>query len=121
MIVLGTKCYKNNFDSKLYEKMADFCNSSISYQIEDKDEFYEIVERVIEEPSKKELLEREKSELETWLRKHANIKDMMYDEQVSCLFETDREDIVQTIQDLSRGNAKTEFVKDVLVEKEIIC
>ena len=45
----------------------------------------------------------------------------MYDEQVSCLFETDREDIVQTIQDLSRGNAKTEFVKDVLVEKEIIC
>ena len=59
--------------------------------------------------------------VETWLRKHANIKDMMYDEQVSCLFETDREDIVQTIQDLSRGNAKTEFVKDVLVEKEIIC
>ena len=59
--------------------------------------------------------------VETWLRKHANIKDMMYDEQVSCLFETDREDIVQTIQDLSRGNAKTDFVKDVLVEKEIIC
>lgn len=94
MIVLGTKCYKNNFNSKLYEKMADFCNSSILYQIEDKDEYYEIVERVIEEPSKKELLEREKSELETWLRNHdyigvkiatgrASISD--YQEEISLM------------------------------------
>ena len=70
MIGLGAKCYKNNFDSRLYVKMADFCNSTMSYQIEDKGEYYEIVERVIEEPSKKELLEREKSELETWLKNH---------------------------------------------------
>ena len=70
MIGLGTKCYKDNFDSKLYARMADFCNSTMSYQIEDKGEYYEIVERVIEEPSKKELLEREKAELETWLKDH---------------------------------------------------
>ena len=45
----------------------------------------------------------------------------MYDEQVSCLFETDRDDIEQTIRDLSRGAAQAVFVKDVIVEKEIIC
>ena len=70
MIGLGTKCYKDNFDSKLYARMADFCNSTMSYQIEDKGEYYEIVERVTEEPSKKALLEREKAELEAWLSAH---------------------------------------------------
>ena len=70
MIGLGTKCYKDNFDSKLYARMADFCNSTMSYQIEDKGEYYEIVERVTEEPSEKELLEREKAELEAWLKAH---------------------------------------------------
>lgn len=70
MIGLGTKCYKNNLDSRLYTRMADFCNSTMSYQIEDKGEYYEIVERVIEEPSEKELLEREKAELEAWLSAH---------------------------------------------------
>ena len=70
MIGLGTKCYKDNFDSKLYAKMADFCNSIMSYNIEDKGEYYEIVERVTEEPSEKELLEREKAELEAWLSAH---------------------------------------------------
>ena len=70
MIGLGTKCYKDNFDSKLYVRMADFCNSTMSYQIEDKGEYYEIVERVAENPSEKELLEREKAELEAWLKAH---------------------------------------------------
>ena len=70
MIGLGTKCYKDNFDSKLYARMADFCNSTMSYQIEDKSGYYEIVERVAEEPSEKELLEREKAELEAWLKAH---------------------------------------------------
>ena len=70
MIGLGTKCYKDNFDSQLYAKMADFCNSIMSYHIEDKGEYYEIVERVTEEPSEKELLEREKAELEAWLSAH---------------------------------------------------
>ena len=69
MIGLGTKCYKDNFDSKLYARMADFCNSTMSYQIEDKGEYYEIVERVIEEPSEKELLQREKAELEAEIEK----------------------------------------------------
>lgn len=70
MLGLGTKCYKDNFDSKLYVRMADFCNSTMAYQIEDKGEYYEIVERVTEKPSEKELLEREKAELETWLKAH---------------------------------------------------
>ena len=69
MLGLETKCYKDNFDPKLYAKMADFCNSTMSYQIEDKGEYYEIVERVTKEPSEKELLEREKAELEAGIEK----------------------------------------------------
>lgn len=60
MIDLGTKCYKNNFDSKLYSKMADFCNSSNNkYTIDEKSEYYEIVEYVKPQLSYKEQLERE--------------------------------------------------------------
>ena len=71
MIGLGTKCYKDNFNSKLYAGMADFCNSSNNkYVIDEKGEYYEIVERVTEKPSEKELLEREKADLEAWLNAH---------------------------------------------------
>ena len=104
MIVLGTKCYKNNFDSKLYEKMADFCNSSISYQIEDKDEYYEIVERVIEEPSKKELLEREKSELETWLRKH---------DYIGVKIATGRATISDYLEEIALMNEKANRINEI--------
>ena len=69
MLGLGTKCYKGNFDAKLYARMADFCNSTMSYQFEDKGEYYEVVERVTKEPSEKELLECEKAELETEIEK----------------------------------------------------
>lgn len=60
MIDLGTKCYKNNFDSKLYTKMADFCNSSDGlYIVNEKDEYYEIIKYVKPQLSYKEQLERE--------------------------------------------------------------
>lgn len=58
--------------------------------------------------------------VETWLRKYTNVRNMMYDEQVSCLFDTDRDDIEQTITDLSKGTIIPVFVKDITVEKEII-
>ena len=58
--------------------------------------------------------------VETWLRKYTNVRNMMYDEQVSCLFDTDRDDIEQTITDLSKGAVIPVFVKDITVEKEII-
>lgn len=57
--------------------------------------------------------------LETWLRKYTVIKNMMYDEQVSCLFETDKEDIEKNISDITKGSISPVYIKDVIHEKEI--
>lgn len=57
--------------------------------------------------------------LETWLRKYTEIRNMMYDEQVSCLFETDKDDIEKTVTDITRGTVTPVFVRDVIHEKEI--
>ena len=57
--------------------------------------------------------------LETWLRKYTEIRNMMYDEQVSCLFETDRDDIEKTVNDITRGTVTPVFIRDVIHEKEI--
>lgn len=59
--------------------------------------------------------------LETWLRKYAEIRNMLYDEQVSCLFETDRADIEKTVLDLTKGKITPVYVRDVIREKEIQC
>lgn len=57
--------------------------------------------------------------LENWLRKNTTIKDFLYDEQVTCLFETDQEDISTTIQNMTSGKIEAEYIKDVLHEKDI--
>lgn len=104
MIGLGTKCYKDNFDSKLYAGMADFCNSTMSYQIEDKGEYYEIVERVTEEPSEKELLEREKAELEAWLKAH---------DYIGVKIATGRATIDDYADEIAMMTAKAERINEI--------
>lgn len=59
--------------------------------------------------------------VETWLRKYTDVKNMMYDEQVSCLFETDRQDIPETIRNLSHGSVEAVYVRDVITEQEVTC
>ena len=104
MIGLGTKCYKDNFDSKLYARMADFCNSTMSYQIEDKGEYYEIVERVTEEPSEKELLEREKAELEAWLKEH---------DYIGVKIATKRATVEEYATEISEMTEKAERINEI--------
>lgn len=41
--MLGTKLYKNNFNENTYAAMADWCNNN-NCTIEDKGDFYEVVE-----------------------------------------------------------------------------
>lgn len=57
--------------------------------------------------------------LENWLRRNTMIKDFMYDEKVTCLFETDKENIIEEIQNLTSGAIKPTFIKEVFREKEI--
>ncbi len=58
--------------------------------------------------------------LENWLRRNTIIKDFLYDEKVTCLFETDKENIIQEIQNLTSGAITPTFIKEVLREKEIL-
>ncbi len=58
--------------------------------------------------------------LENWLRRNTMIKDFLYDEKVTCLFETDKENIIQEIQNLTSGAITPTFIKEVLREKEIL-
>ncbi len=58
--------------------------------------------------------------LENWLRRNTNIKDFMYNEEVTCLFETDKDSIIQDIQNLTSGAITPTFIKEVFREKEIV-
>lgn len=56
--------------------------------------------------------------LENYLRRNTIIKDFLYTENVTCLFETDR-DICKDIQNITSGKIQPEYVKDVTVQKDI--
>ena len=52
--MLGTKLYKNNkSDMASYTKTAVWCNANNAH-IEDKGEYYEVLENIIPEPTKEE-------------------------------------------------------------------
>lgn len=57
--------------------------------------------------------------LEIWLRRNTMIKDFMYDEEVTCLFETDKVNIIEVIQNLTSGVITPTFIKIVFREKDI--
>lgn len=57
--------------------------------------------------------------LENWLRRNTMIKDFMYDEEVTCLFETDKVNIIEEIQNLTSGVITPTFIKIVFREKDI--
>lgn len=57
--------------------------------------------------------------LENWLRRNTMIKDFMYDEEVTCLFETDKENMIEEIQNLTSGAITPTFIKEVFREKDI--
>lgn len=57
--------------------------------------------------------------LENYLRNNTDIKDFLYDEKVTCLFETDIQDIEEKIQNLTSGSVSLEYIKDVIHPKDI--
>lgn len=57
--------------------------------------------------------------VEGWLRRNTEIADLIYDEQVTCIFQTDRKDIPQKIKDLSRGASEPVFIQTVYRERDI--
>jgi putative IMPACT (imprinted ancient) family translation regulator len=57
--------------------------------------------------------------LEGWLRRNTEITDMQYSDAVTAVFETERDDIPQIIQDLSHGSVAVKDQGIVYREKEV--
>ena len=57
--------------------------------------------------------------LEGWLRRHTDIISLQYGTQVTAVFETDLDNIPQTIQDLSHGCVKVQEKGTVYRQKEV--
>ncbi len=78
--------------------------------------------KVIDVPAKEWLVQYPyelSGTLETWLRRNTEITDIAYDEQVSCTFITEDDNIEKQIRDLSKGTVIPEFVDTVLLEKDV--
>ena len=57
--------------------------------------------------------------LENWLRRNTYILDISYDENVTCLFQTEKKDIEENIQNLSNGSVTPVYIETVYVTKKI--
>ena len=62
--MIGTKFYKNNYDLNAYSSCAEWCNAN-NATIEDKGEYYEVVE--IKPPTQEEINEAEIQRLKSEL------------------------------------------------------
>ena len=57
--------------------------------------------------------------LENWLRRNTEIVSQEYGEKVTCLIQTERKDIPETVRDLSKGSVEPEYIREVVREKLI--
>lgn len=57
--------------------------------------------------------------LENWLRRNTEIVSQEYGEKVTCLIQTERKDIPETVRDLSKGSVEPEYIREVIKEKLI--
>ena len=58
--------------------------------------------------------------LEGWLRNNTQVVEFQYDEQVTCIFETDDASIKEKIQNLTSGQVQPLFLKEVIEERLIL-
>jgi len=57
--------------------------------------------------------------LEGWLRKYTEIEDLIYSEEVTAMVLTDRDDIPETVKNLSRGSVEAVYIDTVLKEQSV--
>ena len=57
--------------------------------------------------------------IESWLRSNTNIQDIKYDQDVTCIFETQKENITQMIQNLSKGKVTASLIKTIMIDEPI--
>ncbi len=57
--------------------------------------------------------------LENWLRRNTEIVSQEYGEKVTCIIQTERKDIPETVRDISKGSIEPEYIREVIKEKLI--
>lgn len=57
--------------------------------------------------------------LENWLRRNTEIVSQEYGEKVTCIIQTERKDIPETVKDISKGSVEPEYIREVIKEKLI--
>lgn len=57
--------------------------------------------------------------LENWLRRNTEIVSQEYGEKVTCIIQTERKDISETVRDISKGSVEPEYIREVIKEKLI--
>lgn len=57
--------------------------------------------------------------LETWLRRNAVIRDVLYDEHITVLIETEKKDLAQNVRDLSHGTVQPRFLRTRMTETDL--
>ena len=57
--------------------------------------------------------------LENWLRRNTEIVSQEYGEKVTCIIQTERKDIPETVRDISKGSVEPEYIREVIKEKLI--
>lgn len=57
--------------------------------------------------------------LETWLRRNCTIKDVLYNDMITVLVETEKKDLLHHVSDLSRGTVNAVYLRTALVEQDL--
>ena len=57
--------------------------------------------------------------LETWLRRNCTIKDVLYNDMITVLVETEKKDLPHHVSDLSRGTVNAVYLRTALVEQDL--
>lgn len=100
--MLGTIFNKPIKDWIDYSKCACWCNETQKGMIVDKGDYYECIP--IPEPSENELLEREKSELEQWLRDH---------DYIGIKIATGRANVEEYAEEIEEMKRKAERINEI--------
>ena len=58
--------------------------------------------------------------LETWLRKNGTIAEVLYEEDIQILYKTTLQTLVENVKDITHGEVIPTYLRDELVEKEVI-
>lgn len=81
--MIGTKLYKGQYNNKEYADLAVACNQAGNLTIEDKGEYYEVVEIPVHIPTEEELQQYFEDGVEAWM--NTVVAERQYDSLDTCI------------------------------------